>query len=574
MGKTNIDRDEEMGMVGASPEQVKESRKELAGESLSSNNQQDGNNMEKANNLGLVFVDLTDYQITPSTLNIIPVDIAESLRAISYLNIGSKVRIATDDLDNINEIQTRLETFLADKELKPQLVATSKKSIDQALEQYQTKNEKEEKGKEKRKKTNKKPQTQTTDKKFDNKKTSNIDQSSLKEIESRLGQVPTTELFNTILEEAVKNRASDIHINPQESGARLRFRIDGVLQNVAVLSQTDYQKILSRVKYHGKIKLNVTQKPQDGRFDMEVIGKNIDIRLSSFPSIYGESIVMRLLEEEKEFYSLEELGFSKDTLEKIKGAISKPYGMILNTGPTGSGKTTTLYAILDDLNRPEVKIITLEDPVEYQLSGITQTQIDPEHNFPFKSGLKYALRQDPDIIMVGEIRDKETAATALHSSLTGHLLLSTFHTNNAASTFIRLLDMGLKPFLLIGSVNIVIAQRLVRKLCSNCKQEQKPTENQIKTIQKMAEDDNLEVKKIYTAKGCSKCNNTGFSGRTAIGEVIVPDKELERVILNQPTESQIKELAQKEGMVTISQNGVKKVLEGVTTLEELMRVVA
>jgi len=582
MGKTNIKTDEELGMVGASPEKVKDSRKKLKEESLTEREKGQDSSITKeiANKLGLAFVDLTDFKISPTTLNLIPNDIANELRTIAYLNVGQKVRVATDQTESITQIEKRLNTLLDSQDIKAQLVLASTDSIDQALAQYQTPRKDRSDGDKKERKAKKISSDQSDEipaekklKKIQKADLVNLNQSTLKEIESKLGQVPTTELFKTILEEAVANRASDIHINPQESGARLRYRIDGVLQNVAVLGQEDYDKILSRVKYHGKIKFNISQKPQDGRFSMEIGGKNIDIRLSSFPSVYGESIVMRLLEREKKFYQLDQLGFNQEILEKIKSAISKPNGMILNTGPTGSGKTTTLYAILESLNKPSVKIITLEDPVEYHLKGITQTQIDPEHDFPFKIGLKHALRQDPDIIMVGEIRDKETAATALHSSLTGHLMLTTFHTNNAASAFVRLLDMNLKPFLLIGSVNIIIAQRLVRKLCPNCKKEIKPNSDQIKTLKHLAEDKSIKVNKIYKKSGCPKCNTTGYKERTAIGEAITPNKKLERAILDRPTESEIKSIAKEEDIKTMAQNGVDKVLDGTTSLEELLRVV-
>lgn len=567
---SEIDSNEELGMVGASPEKVKDTRKKIRENSLPSKKSDDSDNSsnseesieEKAEQLGLVFVDLKDFKISNDTLELIPASIAQELRAVPYLNIGPKLRVATDQEENINEIEERLKTLLSANNIKPQLVLTSSNSLEEALNQYSKEDSTEHISTAKEPKQKKKTKEEPASEK------------SLKKIESRLSKVSTTELFKTIMEEAVLNRASDVHIAPQESGARLRFRIDGVLQDVAILGKTDYEKVLSRIKYHGKIKMNVSQRPQDGRFEMDIDNRKIDIRLSSFPSIYGESIAMRLLEEEKEFYSLEELGFSQDTLGKINSAISKPYGMILNTGPTGSGKTTTLYAILDKLNSPHLKIITLEDPVEYHLKGVTQTQIDPEHDFPFKSGLKYALRQDPDIIMVGEIRDKETASTALHSSLTGHLMLSTFHTNNAASAFVRLLDMGIKPFLLIGSINIVIAQRLVRKLCSKCRQSYKPSTEEEKNLKHLAQDQKIEIKQIYKEKGCSACNSTGFKGRTAIGEAIIPNKELEQAILDRPSESKIKDIAQKSDMKTIAQNGVSKVLDGTTSLEELLRVVA
>jgi len=563
---------EELSMVGATPQQIKAIRNEAqtSKQPIAGVPNEEELARTQAEEKNLPYVNLVDFKIDKKLLNFIPQNIAQELRTIPYLKIGNQIRCAIDQLVMLEDSKQKIGQILAEQGLKPLMVLCSKASLEQALSQYQETFETSAKPvlekpepqprERSQKKVQVKPEIEET--------------SDLKTLEARIKQVPTTELLQTLLAGAAINRASDIHIVPQEAFARIRFRIDGVLQDVAQIMLHDYKKLLSRIKYHSKIRLNVSIKPQDGRFELEVAKKRIDIRVSTFPSINGETVVLRLLEEEKEFYQLEELGFNDEVLKKIRKAMARPNGMIMNTGPTGSGKTTTLYAILDKLNKPEIKIITLEDPIEYHLQGITQTQIDPEHDFPFSIGLKHALRQDPDIIMVGEIRDKITAATALHASLTGHLMLTTFHTNSASATFIRLMDMGIRPFLLVGSINLTMAQRLVRKLCNNCKQEYTPTKEEIATLKNMSKNDKLEVPKLYKKVGCAKCNQTGYKGRVAIAEAIIPDKKLERILLAKPTQSQIEELAVEQGMTTMAQDGVKRAIEGTTSIEELLRVVA
>jgi len=573
MGQNSNQKNEELGMVGATPSQIKAARSDQSsqGQSADTNLVNEEQVRTAAEEKNIPYVNLSNFKINQKVLRLIPEDIARELRAVPYLKIGPQIRVAIDQLALLEEARQKLSQLLAEEKLKPLMVLASQKSIDQGLEQYQREEPKNKEGVAKKEIGNlpAEPSQKRIEIKEEPEK-----KSGLKELETKLEESPTTEKLQTLLAEAVKNRASDVHIVPQEAYARVRYRIDGVLHDVAKLVSTDYKKVLSRIKYHAKIRLNVTTRPQDGRFELEVTNKKIDIRVSTFPSIYGETIVMRLLEEEKEFYQLEELGFNKEVLDKIRQGMAKPNGMIMNTGPTGSGKTTTLYAILDKLNRPEVKIITLEDPIEYHLQGITQTQIDPEHKFPFSIGLKYALRQDPDIIMVGEIRDKITARTALHASLTGHLLLTTFHTNSAAATFIRLLDMGIRPFLLVDSINVTMAQRLVRKLCPKCKEEYKPTEDQVNTLRHLAQNDKLKVDRLYRKKGCPACNSTGYKGRIAIAEAIVPSKKVERAILKKPTQGEIEEIVREEGTSSMAQDGVNKVIEGTTSLEELLRVVA
>ncbi len=370
---------------------------------------------------------------------------------------------------------------------------------------------------------------------------------------------------------------SDVHIEPEEDFIRLRFRLDGVLMNVTEIQPEVYKLLLSRIKLLSGMKLNIKNQAQDGRFSVNVGDKEIEIRSSIIPGAYGETVVMRLLDPSTIGLSLTDLGFDDFTLSIFKHEISKPNGMILNTGPTGSGKTTTLYAFLKYIFKPEIKIITLENPVEYHLQGIVQTQITKKYSFA--QGLRAILRQDPDVIMVGEIRDPEVAEVAVHAALTGHLVFSTLHTNNAAGTFPRLIDLGVRPEVLSSSLNITMAQRLARKLCTHCKQavalqgEDKrivdmilsriPRKNEIGEIPNI----------IYKAKGCEKCGNTGYKGRIAIVEAIQMDPEVENVLRQNPTEIEIWRASRHQKIRRMYEDGLVKVLNGMTSLEELSRVV-
>ncbi|MBU4274372.1 GspE/PulE family protein [Patescibacteria group bacterium] len=389
-----------------------------------------------------------------------------------------------------------------------------------------------------------------------------------------------TDLVDVILSGSIIITCSDIHIEPQEDQARLRVRLDGVLQDVLFFDLKIYRTLLSRLKLLSKIKLNITGKPQDGRFTILIDETPIEIRASSLPSEYGESIVMRILNP-KNLIGLEALGLRKDLLEIFGKEIKKPNGMIIVTGPTGSGKTTTLYAFLMKIQNPEIKIITIEDPIEYHLKGISQTQVAPEKGYDFGQGLRSIVRQDPDVILVGEIRDLETAKIALQASLTGHLVLSTLHTNDAAGTIPRLVDLGTEPSSIAPALNMAVAQRLVRRVCSKCATLVKPTPKQFDEIKKGLEnlpktvkiaplDKNLKIPKI---KGCEFCNNTGYRGRRGLFEAFLIDDEMEKFILTNPPVSSIRELAIKKGMVTMYQSGLIEVVEGKTTMEEILRMV-
>jgi len=388
-----------------------------------------------------------------------------------------------------------------------------------------------------------------------------------------------SELIETIMVGAINLGASDVHIEPEQEKAKIRTRVDGILQDVAVIEYETYESLLSRTKLISGIKFNITDRPQDGRFSVLLEDLPIEIRTSTLPAEHGESIVMRILNP-KSLVSLETLGLRADLLELFKKEISKPNGMIIVTGPTGSGKTTTLYAFLKKINKPEIKIITIEDPIEYHVSGISQTQVNPSKGYDFASGLQSIVRQDPDVILVGEIRDPKTCQIALQAALTGHLVFSTLHTNDAAGTVARLTSLE-GPLANIGpAVNMAIAQRLVRKVCQKCN---KPIPASPKILEKFKKElQNLPktVKippankglKIPQAKGCKECNFTGFKGRLGIFEAILIDDEMERFILDNPSIAAFKERAIKKGMVPMYQDGLIKVLEGLTMIEEVERV--
>ena len=385
-------------------------------------------------------------------------------------------------------------------------------------------------------------------------------------------QKNTSELLEIILSGAIKLDASDIHIEPEEEKAKLRIRMDGILQDVLFFEKKIYQSLVSRIKLLSELKLNVSDRPQDGRFSILSSETPIEIRTSSLPAEYGEAIVMRILNP-KSLIDAEALGLREDLTKIFNKEIEKPNGMIVVTGPTGCGKTTTLYAILKKLNQPEVKIITIEDPIEYHLEGISQTQVDPKKGYDFASGLRSIMRQDPDIVLVGEIRDFETAKIALQAALTGHLVLSTLHTNDAAGTIARLQALGEKPVNIAPAINMAIAQRLVRKVCKKCVKFEKPRPEDLEKIKKALKKTPAGLK-IAKAKGCKLCNFIGYKGRLGIFEFFLVDDEMEKFILTSPSIAGLREKAIKKGMVTMRQDGFIKVCQGLTTIEEVERITA
>jgi len=401
------------------------------------------------------------------------------------------------------------------------------------------------------------------------------------EVERLVEEAPISKVVAVILRHAVEGKASDIHIEPTRDKLRVRFRLDGVLHSSLILPMKIHQAVVARIKILANLKIDEMRVPQDGRFSAKFDGKDVDFRVSTFPTTQGEKVVLRVLDPTTGLLELGQLGLVGRNFRVIKEAIEKPYGMILATGPTGSGKTTTLYAIMRILNQEGVNIVSLEDPVEYYMEGVNQSQTRPDIGYTFATGLRSIVRQDPDIIMVGEIRDEETAFLATHAALTGHLVLSTLHTNNAIGTIPRLIDLGVKPYLIPPTLNISLAQRLVRKLCPECKKKVKPPAkikdlilSELEAIPPSAKGE-LKIPKeinIFEPVGCKKCRFEGYSGRIGVFEVLTMTDTLADLILKEPSEVKIAEEAKNQGMITMKQDGILKVLEGITSIEEVLRV--
>jgi len=400
------------------------------------------------------------------------------------------------------------------------------------------------------------------------------------ELERIVEEAPISKVVAVILRHAVDGNASDIHIEPGKERLRVRFRLDGILHASIYLPMRILPAVVARIKILATLKIDETRVPQDGRFSTRIADRDIDFRVSTLPTNLGEKVVIRILDPGQRKVDFEELGISGRNLKVIQRAFTKTYGMILAVGPTGSGKSTTLYSILGVFNKEEVNILTLEDPVEYSIEGVNQSQVRPEIKYTFANGLRSALRQDPDVLMVGEIRDEETASLAVHAALTGHVLLSTLHTSNAAGAIPRLIDMGIKPFLLPPTLNLIIGQRLVRKLCPYCREKTKPnavTEKMIRdTLAGIPEvsKEGLDIPEeifFYKLKGCKRCG-MGYSGRIGIYEVLEMTKQLSDLTITKPSESDIKKEAERQGMITMRQDGILKVLKGLTSLEEILRV--
>ncbi len=372
-------------------------------------------------------------------------------------------------------------------------------------------------------------------------------------------------LVDVLIENAVNQRASDIHVEPEEDRVRIRYRIDGILYDREFLPKKMQAAITSRIKLLSQMNIAERRLPQDGRIKGTYAGRPIDIRVSTIPTVYGESIVMRLLDKETSFLTLEELGMDPDTLKRYEALIHRPYGMILITGPTGSGKTTTLYASLDRINSPDKKIITIEEPVEYLMKGINQIQVKPKIGLTFASGLRHIVRQDPDVIMVGEIRDLETAGIAIHAALTGHLIFSTLHTNDAPGAMTRLMDMGVENYLVSSTLIGVVAQRLVRRICNSCRIQYRIPEEVKRELR-------ITTDFLWRGSGCEDCSGTGYRGRIGIFELLVVNDDIRNMIMAKATSRELREKAISLGMKTLRQDGIEKAIKGITTTEEVMRV--
>ncbi|MFA5623891.1 MAG: type II secretion system ATPase GspE [Bradymonadales bacterium] len=413
---------------------------------------------------------------------------------------------------------------------------------------------------------------------LDSQKAASGDEDDAERIEDILNRAasddegPIIQLINTIFQQAVRERASDIHIEAAETAVIVRFRVDGVLKEVVRAQKRFHSSIVVRVKIMSNLNIAEKRLPQDGRIRFKIAGRNIDVRVATAPASHGERITMRLLDQQAILLDLVDLGFSERHYKVITHAITQPHGIVLVTGPTGSGKTTTLYACLNRINTPDKNILTVEDPVEYQLAGISQMQVNPKIDLSFASGLRSYLRHDPDIIMVGEIRDAETAEIAIQAALTGHLVFSTLHTNDAAGAFTRLIDMGIEPFLVSSSLSLSMAQRLIRRLCPQCKEAYRPAPEELEEIG--ISQDRLEAAGgiIYKSKGCKDCNMSGYAGRTAIYEMMVINDNIRRLVMKRADASMIKREAENFGMTSLREDGIVKVLTGMSSIPEVLRV--
>lgn len=404
----------------------------------------------------------------------------------------------------------------------------------------------------------------------------------LEHLEEVIKEAPIAKVVTTILDFAIRSRASDVHLEPREEDTRVRYRIDGILQERLILPKNVHDAVVSRIKILSDLKIDEKRIPQDGRFSFTADNQEVDLRVSTVPTIFGEKVVMRLLKKQAKIPTLPELGLRGKALRTMEEAITRPHGIIIVCGPTGSGKTTTLYSVLSKISTPRVNVVTIEDPVEYQIEGVNQVQVNPQAGLTFSSALRSFLRQDPNVIMVGEIRDKETTELAINAALTGHLVFSTLHTNDAAGAPPRLIDMGGEPFLLVSSLTCVVAQRVLRKICPNCKEEFVPPpeiEGDIKTVLgKLIEavNNNNIIKdgkiKLFRGKGCDNCSNTGYFGRIGIFEALYISEKISRLVLEKSSSSDIEKQAVEEGMITMKQDGYLKALEGVSTIEEVLRV--
>ncbi|MBI2610236.1 Flp pilus assembly complex ATPase component TadA [Candidatus Giovannonibacteria bacterium] len=521
--------------------------------------------------LGIPFVNLEHEKIPEDVLGIIPEPIARNHNIVSYRKLGSSLEVAMldpQDLETIEFIRKK-----ADLKILPRL--TNPASIKHVLKQYNKSLEaefgeiiKKESGNLKISQTSGEPEKDAED------------------LKKMAEDLPVVRIVETLLKHAITQRASDIHIEPEENQLLVRYRIDGILHDAMILPKKAASGVIARIKVLSNLKLDEHRLPQDGRFKMENSEQKFSFRVSILPIYDGEKAVMRLLPENSEGFSLEGLGFGGEALERLHHAIKRPVGMVLATGPTGSGKTTTLYTIIDILNTPEVNISTIEDPIEYRMPRVNQTQVKPEIGFSFANGLRSLVRQDPDIIMVGEIRDNETASLAINAALTGHLVLSTLHTNSAAGTLPRLLDMKVEPFLIASTVNVIIGQRLVRVLCSS-KKPYKISKDELRELGKEVDLDRMlkflhETKAIKAGDGWDDVSfykpvptseaPDGFENRIGIHEVLPVTESIRALIMSNATSDQIEKTAKEEGMMTMLEDGIVKAVLGVTTIEEVLRV--
>lgn len=495
--------------------------------SLLRSQEQENRARQQAQKQGLYYADIKKVLIDPLDLGLLPEDKARRAKTGVIARIGKHLKLATVEPEKAKKI---VEYFQS-KGYVTSLFLISSQSFEKLLASYKEIPEKE----------------QTDEISLNREEVKRLEKvRSLNELKKEIKQSSTTKLLNLLLGGGLDMRSSDIHLEPESHQAtRIRFRIDGLLEDIAKIEQQTYQELLSRIKLLSKLKLNIKNTPQNGRFSIKAEEDSVDIRVSILPGPYGETVVLRLLNQKMAALDLEELGLNNENLARVKKELEKTTGLILITGPTGSGKTTTLYACLAEIHWPGIKIITIEDPIEYRLGGVVQTQIDERGGYTFSIGLKNALRQDPDVILVGEIRDSEGGSAAMNAALTGHLVFSTLHTNDSFGAIPRLIEMGVNPASIAPAINLIIAQRLVRRICRDCQ-----------------------------GKGCGTCRQTGYKGRIGIFELLPVDDDIEELILTQmrPGIGQIKKYALKKGTRTMLEDGREKIRLGITTKEELSRV--
>ena len=520
-----------------------------------------------AKKFNLPYIDLSMVPINSETVNSISEKDALNAELAVIYKVGRKLQIAVVNPDNY-ETKKMLEKLKKEEGINYNLVVVSMDGLKRAWSNYRF---------------------ETVAEVFENQEMSLKKEdltefekgiNNIIELKKRISEIHTTEIFNIIIAGAIKTNSSDVHIEAGFDHIRLRYRIDGVLQDITKLPKKTHRIILSRVKMLSKMKLNVSDAPQDGHFDINLENTTINVRSSVLPSNFGENVVLRILCENSIKIQLDELGFNQYYLERVEEQISKPTGMILTTGPTGSGKTTTLYSFIHRLNQPSIKIITLENPIEYRIDGVSQTEVGKEDGLSFIAGLKAIVRQDPDIIMVGEVRDPETAEIAIQAALTGHMVLSTLHTNDAAGAISRLLHLKVDKHLIAPAINAIIAQRLIRKLCEHCKEEYIPAQETVEKIKsvlsKIPKSDGIkipdDIKVLHRSKGCSKCNFIGYSGRIGIFEIFAMTPNIEKIILGDISSSGILDAARQDGMISMQEDGILKALGGSTSLEEIIRV--
>ncbi len=525
----------------------------------------------KANVYGLPYQSLSGKKLITTDLEIIPAQAAENYKVICFEKKSLIIKIGIVDPDNFKAIEAI--DFLAKKEgLHPEYYLISPLSLADALGQYKS--------------INKEISSVLQAKQEENDDyLAKFKGKESVQFEEVIKSAPVAKIVSVLMRHAIEGRASDIHIEPLQNETRVRYRIDGVLHTSLVLPQSVHSAIVSRIKVLANLKLDETRLPQDGRIRLEVNDKEVDLRISILPLINEEKVVMRILDITKGAPTLEELGFEGQSLDVIKKNIKKTDGLFLVTGPTGSGKSTTLYSILTKINKENINIVTLEDPVEYFLKGINQSQVKPEIGYTFASGLRSFLRQDPNIIMVGEIRDHETVELAIHASLTGHFVYSTLHTNDAIGSIARLLDMGVEPFLLSSTLNTIIAQRLARKICLHCKIASRLPDNIANEIEKetnkiprnLLKERIKEINKsgliFYKGAGCPRCGNTGYNGRIALAEVLDINEDLRDLIMIKNANLKQEDIAATQNFITMKQDGIIKALQGVTSIEEMFRVI-